>query len=117
QPSSRRSDVRPGAGHHRARGADAPQPEPTRPAPPAARGNVMTALAEEALIARGLARKAARRRRANFIIFLGPAIVLLVIFFIVPVLIDIAVSFTDLGRALRITEVSTANYERIFAGD
>jgi inositol-phosphate transport system permease protein len=77
----------------------------------------MTALAEEALIARGLARKAARRRRANFIIFLGPAIVLMVIFFIVPVLIDIAVSFTDLGRALRITEVSTANYERIFAGD
>lgn len=77
----------------------------------------MTSLADEALIERRLAGKAAMRRRVNYVIFLGPAIVLTVVFFIVPVLIDIAVSFTDLGRALRITEVSTENYEKIFAGD
>ena len=52
----------------------------------------------------------AARRRANFVIFLGPAIVLTVLFFVVPVLIDIAVSFTDLSRSLRITEFTTEQY-------
>jgi inositol-phosphate transport system permease protein len=60
---------------------------------------------------------AAGRRRANFIIFLGPAIVLTVLFFAVPVIIDIAVSFTDLSRSLRITEFTTEQYEKVFHGD
>ena len=57
------------------------------------------------------------RGRVNFVLFLGPAILLTVVFFIAPVLIDIAVSFTDLDRALRISEFTTENYEKIFAGD
>ena len=57
------------------------------------------------------------RRRANFVIFLGPAIILTVLFFIVPVLIDITVSFTDLSRSLRVTEFTTEQYEKIFRGD
>ena len=65
---------------------------------------------------RGHARSAARRR-ANFVIFLGPAIVLTVLFFVVPVLIDIAVSFTDLSRSLRITRFTTEQYAKIFRGD
>ncbi|MGF1625654.1 MAG: carbohydrate ABC transporter permease [Alphaproteobacteria bacterium] len=77
----------------------------------------MTSLADEALHERRLAGRSAMRRRVNYVIFLGPAIVLTVVFFIAPVLIDIAVSFTDLGRALRINSVSLDNYERIFAGD
>lgn len=57
------------------------------------------------------------RRRTNFVIFLGPAIVLTVVFFIVPVLIDIAVSFTDLDRTLRVSKLTTEQYYRVFQGD
>ena len=46
---------------------------------------------------RGHARSAGRRR-ANFLIFLGPAVLLTVVFIIVPVVIDIVVSFTDLKQ-------------------
>ena len=75
-----------------------------------------TAAAEWMVERRGGARAAARQR-ANFVIFLGPAIVLTILFFIVPVLIDIAVSFTDLSRSLRITKFTTEQYEKIFRGD
>ena len=52
------------------------------------------------------------RRRTNFVIFLGPAIILTVLFFVVPVVIDVAVSFTDLSRSLRISEFTTEQYEK-----
>jgi inositol-phosphate transport system permease protein len=57
------------------------------------------------------------RRRTNFVIFLGPAVVLTAIFFIMPVLIDIAVSFTDLDRSLRFGKFTTEQYHRVFRGD
>ncbi|HRY26189.1 MAG: sugar ABC transporter permease [Geminicoccaceae bacterium] len=50
-------------------------------------------------------------------LFLGPAIVLLFMFFIAPVVVDIFVAFTDMGRSLRITELTTANFERMLTGD
>jgi len=61
--------------------------------------------------------RSARRQRVNFIIFLGPAILLTLLFFIVPVLIDIAVSFTDMGRSLRVSGFTTEQYEKIFSSD
>ncbi len=64
----------------------------------------------------GHARSVARQR-ANLVIFLGPAIVLTFLFFVIPVLIDIAVSFTDLSRSLRITEFTTEQYAKVFQGD
>jgi inositol-phosphate transport system permease protein len=73
-------------------------------------------IAVELKIERGAAR-ARRRQWANFAIFLGPAILLTVVFFVIPVIIDIVVSFTDMGRSLRVTEFSTKQYQRIFAGD
>ena len=76
----------------------------------------MATTSELAIERRGGARSVARRR-ANFVIFLGPAIVLTVLFFVIPVLIDIAVSFSDLSRSLRITEFTTENYEKVFRGD
>src|SRR5260370_7987851 len=76
----------------------------------------MAATNELTIERRGHTRSAARRR-ANFVIFLGPAIVLTVLFFVIPVLIDIAVSFTDLSRSLRITKFTTEQYQRIFQGD
>ena len=60
---------------------------------------------------------AAVRRRTNFVIFLGPAILLTVVFFVVPVLIDIVVSFTDLDRTLRVSRLTTEQYHKVFQGD
>jgi inositol-phosphate transport system permease protein len=57
------------------------------------------------------------RQRINTLIFLGPACLLLLLFFIAPVLIDIGVAFTDMGRNLQVTEFTTANFERMFTGD
>ena len=74
------------------------------------------ALAHELSIERSGA-KARRRQWTNFAVFLGPAILLTIVFFIIPVIIDIIVSFTDMGRSLRVTEFSTRQYQRILAGD
>src|SRR6202045_3349612 len=71
----------------------------------------------ELMIERGGQAGSAARQRANFVIFLGPAIVLTALFFVVPVLIDIAVSFTDLSRSLRITKFTTEHYAKVFQGD
>ena len=59
----------------------------------------------------------AARRRTNFMLFLGPAIALIFLFFVIPVLIDIAVSFTDLDRTLRISKFTTEQYQKVFEGD
>lgn len=77
----------------------------------------MTTAAQELVIERRSGARSRARQRANFVIFLGPAILLTAVFFIVPVLIDIVVSFTDLGRSLRVTEFTTEQYEKVFAGD
>ena len=56
------------------------------------------------------------RQRINTLIFLGPACLLLLLFFIAPVLIDIGIAFTDMGRNLRVTEFTTENFERMLTG-
>ncbi len=57
------------------------------------------------------------RQAANLCLFLGPAMVLLLLFFIAPVIVDLIIAFTDLGRTLRITEFTTAQFERMFTRD
>ncbi len=57
------------------------------------------------------------RERANMAIFLGPAFLCVGFFFVVPVVVDIAIAFTDLGRDLRVTEITTKNFERAFVAD
>jgi inositol-phosphate transport system permease protein len=76
-----------------------------------------TTTATELIIERRGGAVAAGRRRANFVIFLGPAIVLTVFFFIVPVVIDIVVSFTDLNRSLGASHFTTEQYQKVFRGD
>ncbi len=51
------------------------------------------------------------------LIFLGPAIVLTLVFFVLPVIVDIAVSFTDLGRSLAVNEITTEQYQKVLTGD
>ena len=47
------------------------------------------------------------RQWTNFAVFLGPALVLLALFFILPVFVDIAVAFTDMGPTLKVTGFTT----------
>ena len=58
-----------------------------------------------------------RRQRANFAIFLGPALVLLGCFFIAPVIVDLVLAFTDMDRTLAITRFTLENFERIATRD
>src|SRR5215218_8342349 len=51
------------------------------------------------------------------ILFLGPGTLLLVMFFIVPVVGDVGIAFTDMGRDLRVTGFTTENFQRMFGGD
>ena len=57
------------------------------------------------------------RRRSNFIVFVGPAIVLTLLFYILPVIVDLVISFTDMGRSLQVNEFTTKQYVRVFTGD
>ncbi len=77
----------------------------------------MATTAEEMMIERRAAGRSAARQRANFVIFLGPAVVLTVLFFVIPVIIDVVVSFTDLGRSLRVSGFTLEQYRKIFTGD
>ncbi|MGH6944695.1 MAG: carbohydrate ABC transporter permease [Geminicoccaceae bacterium] len=60
---------------------------------------------------------ALRRQRLNMLIFLGPAGVLLLLFFIAPVIINVVIAFTDMGRNLRVTTFTTENVARLLGGD
>ncbi len=60
---------------------------------------------------------ALRRQRMNLLIFLGPAIALTFLFYVVPVIVDIVISFTDMGRNLAVNEFTTKQYEKVFIGD
>jgi inositol-phosphate transport system permease protein len=57
------------------------------------------------------------RQRANLILFLGPATLLLFLFFIAPVIVDLFVAFTDMGRALHIENLTLENFERMLTRD
>ncbi len=53
----------------------------------------------------------------DLLIFLGPAIALTFLFYVVPVIVDIVISFTDMGRTLAVHEFTTKQYEKVFIGD
>jgi inositol-phosphate transport system permease protein len=72
----------------------------------------LAAITEDLRVGRDERRAMEMRRRFNMAFFLGPAMVIVGLFFVVPVIVDIVISFTDLGRDLRITEFTTDNYER-----
>jgi inositol-phosphate transport system permease protein len=58
-----------------------------------------------------------RRQLTNAAIFLGPAIILLLLFFVLPVFVDIAVAFSDMGRTLKVTGFTLENFERMITRD
>src|SRR5207249_840559 len=63
------------------------------------------------------ARAQLRRERLNFGLFLGPALVLLFVFFVAPIIIDLFLAFTDMGRTLKVGGFTLANFERMFTRD
>lgn len=63
------------------------------------------------------ARAQVRRQRANFALFLGPALVLLACFFIAPVIVDVILAFTDMDRTLAVTTLTLENFERMATRD
>ncbi|MBI1243712.1 MAG: ABC transporter permease subunit [Alphaproteobacteria bacterium] len=50
-------------------------------------------------------------------LFLGPATLLLFSFFVLPVVVDIGIAFTDMSRNLKVSGVTVENVERMFGGD
>jgi inositol-phosphate transport system permease protein len=58
-----------------------------------------------------------RRQLANAVIFLGPAVILLLLFFVLPVFVDIGVAFSDMGRTLKATGLTIENFERMVTRD
>jgi inositol-phosphate transport system permease protein len=57
------------------------------------------------------------RRQFDRALFLGPATLLLALFFVAPVLVDIGIAFSDMGRNLRVTQFTTENVQRLVTGD
>ncbi len=57
------------------------------------------------------------RQVTNFLFFLGPAIILLFLFFITPVFVDIGLAFTDMGQTLRIENFTLENFDRMINRD
>lgn len=62
-------------------------------------------------------RNATIRRRVDRLLFLGPATVLLFLFFLAPVIVDVGLAFTDMGRNLQVTGFTTANFQRMLTAD
>ncbi len=58
-----------------------------------------------------------RRRNFDAALFLGPATILLFLFFILPVLADILIAFTDMDRTLRVTKFTTDQFVRMATRD
>src|SRR5689334_21987355 len=50
-------------------------------------------------------------------LFLGPATILLFLFFVVPVIVDIGIAFTDMSRDLKVSGFTTEHVERVLGGD
>ena len=63
------------------------------------------------------ARAQTRRQRANFALFLGPALILLACFFIAPVIVDLVLAFTDMDRTLAVTAFTLENFQRMATRD
>src|SRR5512142_741771 len=63
------------------------------------------------------ARAQLNRQRANAALFLGPAALLLACFFVAPVVVDLALAFTDMDRTLAVTTLTLENFERMATRD
>lgn len=61
--------------------------------------------------------RARLRQGVDRVLFLGPATLLLFAFFVLPVVVDIAIAFTDMSRNLKVSGFTTEHFQRMFGGD
>lgn len=54
-----------------------------------------------------------QRQASNAAIFLGPAILLLLAFFLAPIVVDLVVAFSDMERTIAIDELTTKQFQKI----
>ena len=59
----------------------------------------------------------ARRQATNAAVFLGPACAFLFALLIIPIFVDLAVSFTDMAQTITVNEISTAQFRKIVKPD
>jgi inositol-phosphate transport system permease protein len=57
------------------------------------------------------------RRNVDRLLSLGPATLLLILFFLAPVIVDVGLAFTNMGRNLRVAGFTTENVQRMVSGD
>ncbi|TNB46314.1 sugar ABC transporter permease [Martelella lutilitoris] len=57
------------------------------------------------------------RRPARPLYYLAPAIALLAVFFLAPIVVNVGIAFTDMGANLRVGEFTFRNFERIVQRD
>lgn len=57
------------------------------------------------------------RKLVRGMMFLGPASLLIIFMFFVPILVNILISLTDMGASLRVTQITFANYARMLFVD
>ena len=77
----------------------------------------VTSPAHRSLPMPDLAQAQLRRQRANFALFLGPALILLACFFVAPVVVDLVLAFTDMDRTLAVTTLTLENFQRMLTRD
>lgn len=58
-----------------------------------------------------------RRSTSNLILFLGPAIVLLLLFFVAPIVLDVAVAFSSMEQTLDFGEATTKQFRKLIRSD
>jgi inositol-phosphate transport system permease protein len=63
------------------------------------------------------ARRSSARQRFDRALFLGPATLILFLFYLAPVIVDLGLAFTDMGANLQVTHLTTDNVARVLTGD
>lgn len=58
-----------------------------------------------------------RRSTSNLILFMGPAIVLLLLFFVAPIVLDVAVAFSSMEQTLDFGEATTKQFRKLIRTD
>ena len=64
-----------------------------------------------------MANKVKIRRLTDRLLFLGPASVMLLLFFLLPAIVDVGIAFTDMGRNLQVSRFTAENVVRMVSGD
>lgn len=59
----------------------------------------------------------ARRQRGNMVLFLGPAMALVALFFLGPIVVDLVLAFTDMDRTLAVSTLTFDNFARMASRD